>query len=511
MNKRPNQSKKTKKPTPFDKKLAQASQLIKAGRSNEALGGLMQMAQLKPKDFRVFDLLCSCNTNMGRHKEAMEAGKRATELNPEHPETRMRYAMSLQSGGEFDTALIELERALYRKPKDLPIMRVKLNIYTDLAEHEKALKALADIEEVIKEKQLKPHEVIGIALNKARLCPKAIPAQEVIDELTPLAQDTSISDGFRVIAYHHLGRLYESLKDFDRSFENYFKGNELKKEKWDPDVFDNYIDKLIKCWQHIDKVPQTDLPLNKRVDPSRLIFVVGMMRSGTSMTEQMLAQIPGVIPGGELNAVGRTPLTFESLPNPWGGRPLPVSRLIYNQRVINEMTKMASQSFNDVSPTGIITDKQPYNTFYVPLITRMFPGAKIIHCCRDPQDTCLSNFVQTFARSHPQTHDLYWMGRYHKTYQRMMQAWHELPQIDMLDIQYEDMVSDPETQSKKVCEYLGVTWTQDILNFHKSSRTVRTASRDQVRKPIYKSSVKKYEQFGANLDPLRKGLGIDQG
>ena len=82
--------------------------------------------------------------------------------------------------------------------------------------------------------------------------------------------------------------------------------------------------------------------------------------------------------------------------------------------------------------------------------------------------------------------------------------------IDMLDIQYEDMVSDPETQSKKVCEYLGVTWTQDILNFHKSSRTVRTASRDQVRKPIYKSSVKKYEQFGTHLDPLRKGLGIDQ-
>ena len=91
----------------------------------------------------------------------------------------------------------------------------------------------------------------------------------------------------------------------------------------------------------------------------------------------------------------------------------------------------------------------------------------------------------------------------------MMQAWHDIDEIDMLDVQYEEMVSDPETQSKRVCEYLGKEWTEDILNFHKSARTVRTASRDQVRKPIYKSSVKKHENYAAHLAPLRKGLGLE--
>jgi len=497
------------KPSPIDKHLKQAADLIKTGRSNEALSGLLQMAKIKPNDFRVFDCLCTANTALGRHAEAIEAGTKAIALNPKSGETRMRFAKALQSGGEFEQAINEYERAIYHAPNNLDAMRGKLNTYSDLGENEKAVNELRHIEQTITKLNLKPSETIGLALDKARLSPKIIPAQEAIDTLLPLVTDNSIPDSFRVIALHHVGRLYETLKDYDNAFKHYHAGNELKKAPWDPDLYDNYINKLIKCWQGVAKVPTTDLPPSQTIDPSRLIFVVGMMRSGTSMTEQMLAQLPDVTPGGEMNAVARAPVPFESLPNPTGARSLPVTRLVYNQRVVNEMAKSASVFYNEVAETGIITDKQPSNTFYVPLITRIFPGAKIIHCCRDPQDTCLSNYVQTFARPHPETHDLAWLGRYHKTYQRMMAAWHELPEVDMLDVQYEEMVSDPETQSKRVCEYLGKPWTEDILNFHKSSRTVRTASRDQVRKPIYTSSIKKHEHFAAHLAPLRKALGIE--
>lgn len=512
MAKTPNKKKPTAKAQQayFDKKLIEAGNLIQQGRSSEALSGILQMVKIKPNDYRVYDCLCSANSALGRHAEAIEAGAKAVALAPKAAPTRMRYAKALQSGGHYEEAIIEFERTLYHMPGNLDAMRGKLNTYSDIGDNQQALKELRALEAHIATLDLPPSETIGLAIDKARLAPKAIDAQEAIDELIPLATNPKLHERFRSIALHHIGRLYETQKDYDNAFKYFKLGNDLKKEDWNPDLFDAYIDRLIKCWQGIAKVPTATVPLKNTIDPSRLIFVVGMMRSGTSMTEQMLAQIPTVTPGGEMNAIARAPIRFESLPNPTGGRALPVTRLIYNQRVINEMAKGAAVFYNEVAKEGIITDKQPYNIFYVPLITRLFPGAKIIHCCRDPQDTCLSNFTQTFARPHPQTNDLYWIGRYHKTYQRMMQAWHDIEEIDMLDVHYEDMVSDPETQSKRVCQYLGKEWTEDILNFHNSDRTVRTASRDQVRKPIYKSSVKKHEHYTAHLAPLRKGLGLEQ-
>ncbi len=504
-------AKQTKKQlSTFDKKLQEAVNLLQQGRSNEALGGLMQMVKIKPKDYRVHDCMCIANSALGRHAEAVESGTIATQLQPQSGEIRHRFAKALQQAGELERALVEYERALYHIPDNIEAMRGRINTHSDLGNYDTAQKLLKDLEDYIQDKNLPSSKTIGIYLDKARLSPKTIPAQEVISDLLKLHNDESLPERFRIIANFQLGRLFESTKDYDNAMKHFTIGNDLKKSDWNPDLFDAYIDKLIKCWSSIAKIPTSTLPINKSIDPSRLIFIVGMMRSGTSMTEQMIAQLPDVTPGGEMNAIARAPVPFEPIPNPWGGRALPLTKMVYNQRVINEMTKSAAAMYNEVAKEGSITDKQPYNIFYVPLITRLFPGAKIIHCCRDAQDTCLSNFTQTFARPHPQTHNLYHLGRYHKTYQRMMQSWHDLPEVNMLDIQYEDMVSDPEPQSKRVCEFLNKPWTEDILNFHESSRNVRTASREQVRKPIYTSSIKKHERYGDHLDPLRKGLGIEE-
>lgn len=500
-------AKQTKKPMQNQllKQLHHASQQIKAGNATDVLNGLVMLSKKHPKNPLIFDLLCSCNNEMGRRDEAIIAGQRTVDLDPKNHDARIRFAMALQGGGEYERALIECERALYLIPNYLQALKAILSIHTDTANHPKALETLERIEAIASKMDLETKDTIGISLNKARLSPKPLPPEPVIEELTPLADDDSLPQSFRVITCHHLGRLSEGIKDYDNAIKYWTKGNELKKPEWNPDIHSKYVDKLIHCWKGIDKIP----PSTNKFDGSRLIFVVGMMRSGTSLTEQMLAQIPNVTPGGEMNAISRSVFPFESLPNPQAGLPLPVSRLIYNQRVINKMSALAATLYNEVAEEGIVTDKQPHNMYMVPLITRMFPGCKIIHCARDAQDCCLSNYQQTFARPHPQTHDLYWLGRYHTDYQRMMQAWHELPGVEILDLQYEETVADPETHSKRVCEFIGQPWTEDILNFHKSSRTVRTASRDQVRQPIYKSSVKKHSHYTAHLAPLREGLGLD--
>ncbi len=494
---------KQKQPSTLDKQLHMASQQIKAGNARDVFLGLVDLSKKFTKDARIFDLLCTAHASLGRHAEAIEAGKRAVFLSKEDHNTRIRYAMALQAGGHYEEAITEFERALYRSPNNIHVLRSKLSVYTDIGDHEKALEALAVLDRVVEKTTPERNDIISIALSRARLSPKTLPAQPVIDLLLPLAQDESNPSSFRVSAYHHLGRLCETLEQFDLAIQYFTTGNEIDKPDWSPNTFTAYITKLINCWKGAQKVPTA-----QQSTPD-LIFIVGMMRSGTSLTEQMISQLPSVTPGGEMNAVARSVQTFESYPSPWGAQPFPTSRLIYNQRVINQMSKSATAYYKEVATEGIVTDKQPYNTFYVPMITRLFPNAKFIHCCRDPQDICLSNFMQTYARPHPYTHDLKWLGRYSADYKRMMEAWHQLPEVNMLDVQYEEMVSDPETQSKRICEYLGKPWTEDILNFHKSSRTVRTASRDQVRKPLYKSSVKKHEHYTQHLAPLRKGLGLE--
>ncbi|MBO6513036.1 MAG: sulfotransferase [Phycisphaerales bacterium] len=489
------------------KQLHHASQQIKSGNATAVQSGLVLLSRKHPNIPLIFDLLTSCNNEMGRHEEAVIAGKRAIELDPKNQDTRIRYAMALQAFGQYEQALVECERALYLQPEFLQAYKTILSIHTDTANHPKCIETLKHIDEIIAKRELDPTEYMGITLNKARLSPKPLDPEPVIKELAPLAENESLPAGFRIIAYHQLGRLSDVIKEYDQAMSYWIKGNELNKPKWNPDIHSKYIDKLIQCWKGIEKVPTS----TNNFDSSRLIFITGMMRSGTSMTEQMIAQLPTVTPGGEMNAITRAVFPFESVPNPLGGQVLPITRLIYNQRVVNKMAALASTLYNEVAQEGIVTDKQPHNMYMIPIISRMFPGCKIIHCARDAQDNCLSNFQQHFARSYPHTHDFYWLGRYHADYSRMMDSWRELPELEFLDLQYEETVADPETQSKRVCEFIGQPWSEDILNFHTSSRTVRTASRDQVRKPIYQSSVKRHTRYADHLAPLREGLGIDQG
>ncbi len=514
--KRPQQSKKAApKPGLLEKRLHEASVHIKEGRAANVSLWLLEATKNRPKDPRIADLLGSAYANMGRYEEAVLYASKAVALSPEHVQYRTRYALALQNFGDFDDAILEYQRALYRSPNNVYILRSLVGIYTDLGDHPKALEALGTLEQAIKDQELGSSITYGVALSKARLSPKTIPAQEVIDELSPLAYDEELPSGFRTNALHNLGRLYESIEDYDNAIKSWTEGNDSNKPDWDPDIHSEYISKLIQCWKDIDKIPAAT-----NTDGSHLIFVTGMMRSGTSLTEQLLGQLPNITPGGELNISSGPVITYEPVKNPQGGRPVPISRLVYNQRVINDMSRTAYAQYLELAPplpsgqagvpNGYITDKQPYNVFYIPLITKMFPGAKIIHCCRDAQDCCLSNYMQTYARSHPQTHDLYWMGRYHADYQRMMAAWHSLPGIEILDIQYEDTVADLETQSKRICEFINQPWSEEILDFHNSDRTVRTASREQVRKPIYKSSVMKYTHYHKHLAPLRKGLGLEE-
>ncbi len=155
-----------------------------------------------------------------------------------------------------------------------------------------------------------------------------------------------------------------------------------------------------------------------------------------------------------------------------------------------------------------VTDKMPSNYYYAGLIHLALPNAKIVHCVRDPVDTCLSCFSKLFSDEQVHTYDPGELGRYYKRYERLMAHWRRvLPAGAMLDMRYEEVVADLETQARRLVAYCGLPWDDRCLAFHETKRPVRTASATQVRRPIYQSAVGRWRVYENELAPLLAALG----
>jgi hypothetical protein len=233
------------------------------------------------------------------------------------------------------------------------------------------------------------------------------------------------------------------------------------------------------------------------------IFVLGMPRSGTTLTEQILASHPDVHGAGELPdllAIAQRPVNGAGYP----GNILALDRAqltVWGADYVAGLRRHAPGAKH-------ITDKMPANFFAVGLIHLMLPHAKIIHVNRNPVDTCLSCFTRLFNRKQNQTYDLAELGRYYVDYVRLMNHWRALlPAGAFLDVRYEDIVADPETQARRLLDHCGLEWNAACLDFHKHRRSIRTASVTQVRQPIYKTSVERWRHYEKYLGPLLDALG----
>lgn len=156
-----------------------------------------------------------------------------------------------------------------------------------------------------------------------------------------------------------------------------------------------------------------------------------------------------------------------------------------------------------------VLDKLPANFIHLGLIRLILPQARIIHCRRDPVDTCLSCYSKLFTSEQPFTYDLSELGRFHRDYQKLMAHWRTVvPDTHLLEVAYEDVVEDTEGQVRRALEFLELPWDDACLAFHKSSRPVRTASVNQVRQPVYKTSRGRWHAHAANLGHLLQALDI---
>ena len=243
-------------------------------------------------------------------------------------------------------------------------------------------------------------------------------------------------------------------------------------------------------------------------ESTRPIFVIGMFRSGTTLCEQILSSHPDVYGAGELPDISRLSYSIQSSKL---HDKSPASLVNVTQAQLSKAAESYLDTLNTYSTTTArVVDKMPTNFIHVGLVAKLFPNAHIIHMIRDPRDTCLSMYFQRFGPQMTFTTDLAELADYYLSYQYAMKYWHEVLDIKIHNVVYEDLMKDQKNITRKMLEYCGLEWNDKCMNFHQSKRDVNTPSYDQVRKPLYKKSVARWKNYKEYLNPLTKRLGLTE-
>jgi hypothetical protein len=302
-----------------------------------------------------------------------------------------------------------------------------------------------------------------------------------------------------------LGQAHADIGSHVRSFYHLIEGNSLRRRSI---VYDEA--RTLGWFDRIRSTFTADLVngLSGRGNPSPVpIFIVGMMRSGTSLMEQMLACHPDVFGAGELRTLPGLVETLSGTSRDPNAFPELVRSLPGEQ--FHQLGSDYLAAVTRLTGKQRITDKLPGNFAFAGLIHMAMPNARIIHMKRDPIDTCLSCFSLLFTENHPYCYDLRELGRYYRAYDAVMGHWRQvLPSRVMLEVHYEDLVGDAENQLRRVLAHCGLEWNDACLDFHDVDRPVRTASAFQVRQPIYRTSIGRWRPYEKLLRPLIEELGL---
>lgn len=295
--------------------------------------------------------------------------------------------------------------------------------------------------------------------------------------------------------------IYRSQKNYDKAMAYYHSGNACKPVIYDRNRHHRFVSDAIALFnrQTLKALPQA------KVFSECPVFIVGMPRSGTTLVEQILSCHDQVFGAGELMDIGNTASNFgfrRDMPVPPLEHFESLPREFYDKEANDYLSRIASLSSNEAR----VIDKMPGNFFYLGLIQLIFPGARIIHVQRDARDTCLSCYFTDFNGIHEYAYSLENLGHYYNEYQRLMQHWRDSLTIPFMDVRYEELVADVEGVSRRLVDFCGLDWDPKVLDFYKSERMINTASYQQVKKPIYTSSIARWKYYEAHLEPLFNAL-----
>ena len=405
-----------------------------------------------------------------------------------------------QKFGRFTEALELYQKLLQSQPDNFKLILAEAGAHKMLGEYDKAYSLIEPFLEVGRESP-------AIALLLASISRHLNRREQAIDLLERvLARDDLAGDTRAMIPLHFaLGDQLDARGDYDRAFQHYERGNNLSTQPFDVVAHAKNVDDVIRTFNEafVRQAPRA------AVSDKQLVFIVGMPRSGTTLVEQILSSHHQVWGCGELLDIS---LEANHLPDGQGNyHRFPYGVAFLTHEVCTQIAKRYIERVTKLSGDArFITDKMPQNFGYLGFIAMLFPYAKIIHCMRDPLDTCLSCYIKYFryAQGMAFTTDMTYLGTYYKQYQRLMQHWKAVLDIEILDLRYEEMVENQEGITRELLSFCGLPWDEKCLKFYDSGprSAVVTASYDQVRQPMNRKSVQRWKHYDKFLEPLKKAL-----
>ncbi len=449
-----------------------------------------------PADARLLVLLGDCFADEGRLTSAAEAYRRARTLDHANAEAAEKYDRAIFRIGGIAEARAALERAVAQSPNSAFAHRV-----------------LGDF--------LSGHGFIEAAAATYRTALAIEPANK--EARASLAHDMKFRDRdgpeFMALQQSHatmkpddpardrmayaMGKALDDLGEYTEGFACFAAANAIRAGAR---PYDLAVD--AKRFAAVKETFTADLLRRHRADSDSKaapIFIVGMPRSGTTLTETVLSGSSAVYACGELEFL-RLATTTATGADPFAEAPRAAHDL--NRESLRRIAGAYLGFLPEVARSAAhTTDKLPHNFRLIGLIRLVFPRAHIVHVRRNPLDNCLSMFKTPFrAEGLDFTHDLTDLGRYYNLYRDLMRHWHAVLPGEIFDLSYEDLVGDPEATARRLYAHCELEWTPAAIEVQGRQREVLTASFAQVRRPIYKDSVDLAARYGDRLDPLRAAL-----
>lgn len=474
-------------------KLARA--LIATEQGDLLIAEVERHLDLAHDEWRLWNVLGKCREQGGDRDGAMAAYAEAIHLAPiSEVEPRLCRASCAFKIGLGKRAREDFETVLKIVPESGKALSGLANLASEHGDFEAS--------ERLARKALEKDPHLYAAWTSLAAAHPLTPPEQLAQQLKQAAEQAR--DNPEEFAIHFaLGKVWETLGDYNQAFNAYRRGNDLKKimRPYAPEVQVAYT---------------KDLTLNLNEDfcarsgrfgisGTGAIFVCGMPRSGTTLVETILASHPEVTPGGELRYIqDRFHRTL--------GRAATLKLGTWlNQASDETLAEIAGDWAHNLRDTAAglprVTDKMPGNYALLGLIHICLPDAHIVHVSRNPRDNCFSCYATPFAEGHTFSYALDSLGHYYHLYEYLVAHWRRmLAEGKIIDVRYETLVQNPEDEVRRLLDAVNLDWDPHCLNFHKTHRKVRTASKYQVRQPLYTTSIGRWKHFEHHLGPLLDAL-----
>ncbi len=465
------------------------------GRLADAIGEIKQAISLDPSvpalHSKLGQLLCAVEQN----DEAVTVLRHALSLDPSSVPTKINLSQALIESGRVSEAEQTAKSILTKNPRDPIAQRLMGRIHQLNGRFEEAS---ACFQSAIALQPTQAAAYFALAYSKK----VSRSESHLIERMSRLLLLPQLPESDSGLLRYALGKAYDDLGEYDSAIAHFEMANEIALRSrtasgrpYDPAFASARVDMLIERFG----VEEFEKPLPEASISERPVFIVGMIRSGTTLVEQILSGHPEIATAGELPFwLREEPRVMESLFGPQDS----------STQSIESWTTQYDAVLNGVSSEpSRVTDKMPLNYWALGMIHRLYPNARIIHCRRDPIDTCLSVYLTPYRGGPEFGHDRTNIAHAYREYRRLMDHWRSvIAPSQLLEVDYEDLVSDRESGTRKMIEFLGLPWSEECLQTSPSARLVSTPSQWQVRQPIYRSSVGRWRNYEHHLGELKTAV-----